>query len=292
MAITTFVASQILTAAQMNAVQSNDFNQTVSTKTASYTLVAADKGTRVVMNSGSATTITVNTSLFSAGDTLVLQNIGAGVCTVTAGTATVSSAGPLAIPQNGSGLLYFTSAGVSIFYPSAVTAATVSSGLTLIATATATAVSSISVDNCFTSTYENYRIVFAQTDATAATNQDLKMRLRVAGTDTTSNYSNTVVEGVSSFGVSVDPAGTDEWYLSGMNGTGKTTSVSIDVYRPQTAQITGFNGQYQYRNVSPALTIGLSTGVQKDATQFDGFSLLFSGTDFTGIARVYGYSNS
>ena len=121
MAITTFVASQILTAAQMNAVQSNDFNQTVSTKTTSYTLVAADKGTRVVMNSGSATTITVNTSLFSAGDTLVLQNIGAGVCTVTAGTATVSSAGPLAIPQNGSGLLYFTSAGVSIFYPSAVT---------------------------------------------------------------------------------------------------------------------------------------------------------------------------
>ena len=118
MAIQTFVASTVLTAAQMNALQANDYNQTVSTKTASYTLVAADKGTRVVMNSASATTITVNTSLFSAGDTLVLQNIGAGVCTVTAGTATVSTAGSLAIPQNGSGVLYFTSAGVSIFYPS------------------------------------------------------------------------------------------------------------------------------------------------------------------------------
>ena len=115
----TFVASTVLTAAQLNSLQANDYNQTVSTKTASYTLVAADAGTRVVMNSASATTITVNTSLFSAGDTLFLQNIGAGVCTVTAGTATVSSAGPLAIPQNGSGILYFTSAGVSIFYPSA-----------------------------------------------------------------------------------------------------------------------------------------------------------------------------
>ena len=121
MAITTFTTGQILTAAQMNAVQSNDFNQTVSNKSADYVLTAADKGTRVVMNSASGTTITVNTSLFSAGDTLVLQNIGAGVCTVTAGTATVSSAGPLAIPQNGSGTLYFTSAGVSIYFPSAVT---------------------------------------------------------------------------------------------------------------------------------------------------------------------------
>jgi len=118
MAIQTFVASTVLTAAQMNALQANDYNQTVSTKTASYTLVAADKGTRVVMNSASATTITVNTSLFSAGDTLFLQNISTGVCTVTAGTATVSTAGSLAIPQNGSGILYFTSAGVSIFYPS------------------------------------------------------------------------------------------------------------------------------------------------------------------------------
>jgi hypothetical protein len=111
-----------LTAALLNAVQANDYNQTVSTKTVNYTLVAADKGTRVVMNAAGATTITVNTSLFSAGDTVVLQNIGAGVTTVTAGTATVSSAGPLAIPQYGSGTLYFTSAGVAIYFPSAVAA--------------------------------------------------------------------------------------------------------------------------------------------------------------------------
>jgi len=122
MAIQNFTAGQVLTAAQMNSLQANDYNWTVSTKTASYVLVAADKGTRVVMNSASATTITVNTSLFSAGDTLFLQNIGAGVCTVTAGTATVSSAGPLAIPQYGSGILYFTSPSVAIYFPSAVTA--------------------------------------------------------------------------------------------------------------------------------------------------------------------------
>lgn len=123
MSIQTFTAAQVLTAAQMNTLQANDYNQTVATKTASYTLVAADKGTRVVMNVASANTVTVNTSLFNASDTLVIQNIGAGVTTVTAGTATVSSAGSLAIPQYGSGTLYFTSAGVAIFFPSGVSAA-------------------------------------------------------------------------------------------------------------------------------------------------------------------------
>jgi hypothetical protein len=99
----------------MNALQGNDFNQTVSTKTASYTLVAADAGTKIVMNSASATTITVNTSLFAAGDTLTILNIAAGVCTVTAGTATVSTTGTLALVANAGGTLYFTSAGVSVF---------------------------------------------------------------------------------------------------------------------------------------------------------------------------------
>ena len=40
MAIQTFVANTVLTAAQQNALQANDYNQTVSAKVASYTLVA------------------------------------------------------------------------------------------------------------------------------------------------------------------------------------------------------------------------------------------------------------
>ena len=71
MAIQTFTAGQVLTAAQMNSLQANDYNQTVSTKTDSYTLVAADKGTRVVMNKATATTITVNDSLFRLVPTAV-----------------------------------------------------------------------------------------------------------------------------------------------------------------------------------------------------------------------------
>ena len=122
MAIQTFTALQVLTAAQMTALQGNGYNQTVSAKTASYVLVASDVGTKITMSSASATTITVNTSLFAAGDTLTILNVGAGVCTVTANTATVSTTGTLALAQYAGGTLYFTSAGVSVFQADGVAA--------------------------------------------------------------------------------------------------------------------------------------------------------------------------
>jgi hypothetical protein len=115
MAKQTYTAGQVLTAAEMTTLQANDYNQTVSAKVASYVLAAADAGTTITMNNVGATTITVNTALFTAGDTLKILNIGAGVCTITAGTATVSSSNPLALNQYDNGILYFTSTGVSIF---------------------------------------------------------------------------------------------------------------------------------------------------------------------------------
>lgn len=116
MAIQDFTAGQILTAAQMDALQANDYNQTVSNKTANYTLVAADKGTRVVMSNAGSTTITVNSGLFAAGDTLFIQNIGVGTCTITAGTCTVTTASSLALGTWAGGTLYFTSASAAIFF--------------------------------------------------------------------------------------------------------------------------------------------------------------------------------
>lgn len=121
MAKQTFTTGSVLTATQMNNLQANDYNQTVSQKTASYVLVAADAGTRIEMNAAGSTTVTVNTGLFTAGDTLFIQNIGAGVCTVTAGTATVNkySAGSLALAQYQGGTLYFISASSAIFFADA-----------------------------------------------------------------------------------------------------------------------------------------------------------------------------
>ena len=111
-----FTTGQVLTAAQVNSLQANDYNQTVSVKTANYTLAAADKGTRIEFNTSGSVTCTVNSGLFDAGDTLVIQNRGAGVVTVTAGTATVNTSATLALSQYDAGTLYFISNSASIFF--------------------------------------------------------------------------------------------------------------------------------------------------------------------------------
>jgi hypothetical protein len=116
MAKQTFTAGQVLEAADLTALQANDYNWTVDTKTDSYVLVAGDAGKRIVMNAATAKTITVNTSIFTAGDTVWIHNINTGTCTVTAGTATVNTAGSLALAQWEGGALYFTSASTAIFF--------------------------------------------------------------------------------------------------------------------------------------------------------------------------------
>jgi len=117
MAKQSFSVGQVLTAAQMQSLQSTAMGGgSPSVKTASYVLVAADAGTVIQVNSTSATTITVNTALFAAGDSIQIQNINTGVVTITAGTATVTTSGSLALSQWEGGFLYFTSASASIFF--------------------------------------------------------------------------------------------------------------------------------------------------------------------------------
>jgi len=286
MAIQDFTAGQVLTAAQMDSLQANDYNWTVSTKTASYTLAATDKGTRVVMNSGSATTITVNTSIFAAGDTVYLQNIGTGVSTVTAGTATVSSAGPLAIPQYGGGTLYFTSAGVSIYFPSAVTAS--ASGLTLINSTTISAAATTNVNDVFSATYNNYKIIFVGT-ASTGTNAQMSLRLRVSGTDATTNYA---CQRQFSYGATVaadlNVVGTDEFPLPSTNATDQFWW-EVCLFNPFLTASTKF-GYLGLGDNTVGIVQSVGSGTNTNATSYTGFSVLSTGT-ISGTLKVYGLAN-
>jgi len=118
-----FVAAATLTAQQLNDIQ----NLPISDKTVSYVLIAGDETKRTIMNSASATTITVNNTIFTVGDVIQIANKGAGVCTVTAGAGvTVNTLGSLALAQHGGGYLLCLSASTFTFFPtdSAATATT------------------------------------------------------------------------------------------------------------------------------------------------------------------------
>ena len=157
MAKQTFTTGQVLTAAQMTSLQQTAMlGGAASAKTASYTLVAADAGTAISMSNASATTITVNTALFAAGDTVQITNLGAGLCTITAGTATVNTSASLALAQYESGTLNFTSTSAAIFIKGAGAAAA-GGGLTLLSTTSLTG-SSVTVSS-ISQSYKNLFIV-------------------------------------------------------------------------------------------------------------------------------------
>ena len=287
MAIQTFTSGQVLTAAQVNALQTNDFNQTVSTKTANYTLVAADKGTRVVMNVSSTSTVTVNTSLFSAGDSLVIQNIASNASVVTAGTATVSTAGSLSIPQFGSGTLYFTSASAAIFFPSAGPPAT--SGLTFITTQTFT--DDISINNCFSATYDNYKVVITKVVASSGA---MSWRFRTSGTDNTNNnYSygaggvNTNTGAYANFG---SRRNEPNWRPLDNAVDTDGTSMSFDVLLPFASANSICAGSCAWDQ--EIIGVAFSTMVFNASTSFDGFSLFKTGGTLAGTVTVYGYQKS
>ena len=108
-----FVASQVLTAQQLNDIQ----NLPISDKTASYTLIAGDETKRTMMNNASATTITVNNSIFTVGDVIQIANKGAGTTTITAGAGvTINTSGTLALAQYGGGYLLALSASTFTFF--------------------------------------------------------------------------------------------------------------------------------------------------------------------------------
>jgi len=298
MAKQTWTTGDVLTATAINALQANDYNQTVSEKTISYTLVAADVGTRISMTAAGATTITVNTALFSAGDTLVIQNKGAGTCTVTAGTATVSTSGTLALAQYAAGTLYFVSTGVAIFYG---VPAGASSALTLITPSstansggsvstsggavTATTVTSLSLNGVFSATYANYLIIVSSLLMVTAV-QELNLRLRASGSDTSSGYyagglyvlydgtgnGNSTKNNASEFGI-------------GNSSTTQKQSFQTMVSAPNLAIETSVNYLSSRRDAGV-----FGAGYQNSTTQFDGFTL-FSTSGASFVVRCYGYGN-
>ena len=282
-----FQSAAVLLASQLNAITT----LATSTKTASHTLTISDVSTRVIMNSASATTITVNTSIFGASDVVEILNIGAGVCTVTAGSCTVGTSGSLALAQNAGGTLTFISASASVFVASGVTAAA-ASGLVCVKAETAfTASATVSADSVFTSTYTNYLV---QIIYTSTTTDGVRCKLRAGGTATSTNYNRQEVTFQdTTTGVSRTSSTTSCLIGLDTNGDFKTAT-SVTFFGPQLAQGTSIHvfqgGAFRGAYTTPGIYLGGHN--QSSSTQFDGFQFAPDAGTLTGTYAVYGYSKA
>lgn len=256
---------------------------------AGYTLVLTDAGKTVTVSNASAQNLTVplNASVaFPTGTLIRIVNIGAGTWTL-AGSPTIN--GTTAIPNKGAVQLLKT--GTDTWWASAMDTA-VGGGLAFITSQSFSAASAVNVNNCFTSAYENYRIVGLITPSAAG---NITMRMRLSGTDN----SGATAYDIASFAAMSNAL--SEMVVGTATSAGHLvrSDASVDAYidytvfRPAVAVNTKMAGTSVGAKSGAAGTTAQLTAMNHQvATAYDGFSILPASGTLTGNIRVYGYRNS
>lgn len=167
-------------------------------------------------------------------------------------------------------------------------------GLVYVAGTAFSAVSSVSVNNCFTSTYANYRVTIELSAMSATSGAALRARLRVSGSDnSSSNYyfngPDVATSSTQTVGVTRS-AGLGTWWTWGSDNANPGFS-SIDVFNPQLSVKTAFAGSFSAASTTDFRFNALG-GLMSVTTAYDGFTLLPDSGTITGTVRVYGYRNS
>jgi hypothetical protein len=262
-----------------NAVSINA--QTGTTYT--FALADASEGKLVTASNAAASTYTVppqSSVTWADGAVLRILNQGAGVVTLVGGSGVTLNGGALTLSQYQYAELWRTASNTWT-----VTGIATPPGLTKITDSTFTSSAAVNVNDVFSSTYDNYRIMV---DITAvSTTLNYLFRMRVSGSDDTgSNYSRVQVSGVTTT-VSANTTTGTSFNFNGINGR---SCVVYDVFGPNKAAATVAianarinDGTNTYINVE-SLTHSLSTA-------YTGFSLSTSTGNMTGQVRVYGYRN-
>ena len=152
-------------------------------------------------------------------------------------------------------------------------------------TTTFTGVSSISLNGCFTSTYDNYLIMFNSTSSAAGV---LTARLRVGGTDASADDYNQ--QRTNSAATSVSGAratGQTSWLGSNFStGLGVMT---MNLFRPALAATTLILASSSRETNTNIDTDNWGLG-HNLATAYDGVSFIMATGTITGTITVYGYA--
>jgi hypothetical protein len=276
-----------------------------NTQTGSYTLVLTDAGKNITQAVNTANTITIPTNssvAFPIGTRVNIINLGSGACTPTAaggvtiaGTITALAINEYAsLVKTGTNTWSYLAAptpaapGLSLVTPTSVagTGVTVSGGEISFSGST-----SISANGVFTSDYTNYVIYYALTGVSAA-NPDLKARLRLAGTDSTTNYA--TVRVYSNGGtVSTQTTGSTGLFVGAADtGSPSLSGGDFTLLRPAVAVATIMNGEFNQVATLAEHYWNRVSGFHSTATAYDGVTIVVSSGNVTGSLRIYGLKAS
>jgi hypothetical protein len=148
---------------------------------------------------------------------------------------------------------------------------------------TFSAVTSLSLNGVFTADFDNYVISISSTVATG--DVGLRMRLRLSGTDATTNY---VRQYLSVDGSSINAGRETSQSEAGLGAvrTSFTNGQTVMIYGSSLAQATAFRS-IDVDGISSAY-IQEWAGTHSTATAYDGVTLFPTSSNITGALQVYG----
>jgi hypothetical protein len=233
---------------------------------------------------------------FTAGETLTASDVNTYLMEQSvmyfAGTAARSSA----IPTPSTGMTSYIGVTGTATIPQLETytgsAWQTPYGLTQVTNVSFTTATTININNCFSASYENYKMIVSITDS-AGTGGNIAWQSRNAGTtDTTSNsYS---VSGISHAGASVTALNNNA-QNTGFIGYSPISSgwgqITADIILPFASEYTTII--YQNSGVTGGGSDGYAGAatLRRTATSHDGITLIFP-ANTTGNIRIYGYRNN
>lgn len=161
-------------------------------------------------------------------------------------------------------------------------------GLDYITSGTSTSASSLSVDSCFSSTYDAYRIIVDVVSGAAA--QYVRLRLRASGTDLTSGYIRQYIQAYNQSLSASTGSSTD--VESCLADSGKHIVIAYDIIGPALADHTEIIGLAYGRYESYPYMRYMAASIE-NTTAYDGISLVAGSGSFSSVTiRIYGYAKS
>ena len=227
---------------------------------------------------------------FNAGDILLASEVQGYLQDQAVMVFDDSTARGSAIPSPSEGMLTYNKATdqLELYDGSAFAPVGSDSGLIHINTTSFSAVASQSINNVFSATYDNYRIVMYY-EPTTSINAIFDMRLRASGSDNSASNSYRI-QYLRANVTSVSAAGglDNKMFMGENSGTGGfRNNISMDIFSPFLASPTNLNNFNMSSRDS--MYLYLFNGGHNVASSFDGFSFLFSSAT-TGTISIYGYA--
>ena len=178
-------------------------------------------------------------------------------------------------------------AGLAKIVPSSVAVGSGTGSASALGTVSFSGASSVSLNDVFSSTYQNYRIVWQSTNASAAA---IRMRLRVSNADDTSNVyvSAYRYEQVGGAGTGrVTDGATTSWTIT-QSANQTASNASLDIFRP--FETTPTYSSFMNMNRDTVDYIYMGGLIMTNSTSFTGITFYPGSSTISGTVSIYGYN--